>query len=75
MSDQLQLILDYIELLEFQEGDCILEISNGQELVAPILKNKFSSRQVKVDLAISQKGSLKMEAPGYYNQVFLCDRL
>ena len=60
MSDQLQLILDYIELLEFQEGDCILEISNGQELVAPILKNKFSSRQVKVDLAILQKGSLKM---------------
>ena len=72
MSDQLQLILDYMELLEFQEGGCILEISNGQELVAPILKNKFSFLNLSVDLAILQKGSLKTEALGYYNQVFLC---
>lgn len=70
MSDQLQFILDYTELLELQEGDCILEISHGQELVAPVLKNKFSSLQLSVDLAILQKGSLKTEALGYYNQVF-----
>ncbi|MBQ8993284.1 MAG: hypothetical protein IJ085_04045, partial [Turicibacter sp.] len=70
MNKDLKSLLELIGFLEINEGDRLLELTDGHCLVAPILKSSNTSLKYTIDLCLLNDVMFDSQSVSYYDRLF-----
>ena len=75
MNKDLKSLLELISFLEINEGDHLLELTDGHYLMAPMLKSSHVSLNYTIDLCLLNDRIFHSPSTSYYERLFFIKTL
>ena len=75
MNKELTSMMELTSFLDLHDGDHLLELTTGHDLIAPILKSLNPNLNYTIDLCQLENVMINCEAIGYYHRIFFMNGL